>query len=382
MIGFLTTEYPAVTQNYGGIGTSIKDLSISLSGRRLGPIVFLINNDDDSIQFLDDIFIVKIKRVRLLGFTAYFTGLKVSKVVNEFVRQGKIEVLEVPDWTGLSAFVKVSCPIVMRLNGSETYFKFFEGKAAKFRYRFLEHRAFNKADHLISVSRYTADVTNQIFESSRFMEIIPNAVDADLFVPVEHTSDQPMVLYFGTLTRKKGVMELPGIFAAVQKQQVNVQFLIIGRDNPDSQSGSSSTWKIIKEQFELMNVPNVQYIPGLSRHELVQYIQRASVCIFPSYAEALPVSWLEAMSCGKAVVASNIGWASEIITDGRNGFLVHPSDHYGFAEKICTLLSDDTLRHQMAMAARITIEERFSSKAVLDRYLKFYSKVLGKPVAA
>ena len=382
MIGFLTTEYPGITSNYGGIGTSIKDLSDFLRDRRLIPVIILVNNDEDSFQNLDGISIVKIKRIRIPGLTAYLTGFKISKVVNDLVRHGKVEVLEVPDWTGLSAFVKVNCPIVMRLHGSETYFKFMEGKAAKFRYRFLEQRAFFGADNLISVSRFTANVTNQIFNSNRIMEIIPNAVDSVLFVPSEIVAGQQTVLYFGTLARKKGVLELPSIFSAIQNIQADTHFLIIGRDNPDDHTSSKSTWDLMNNKFHELGVSNVTYIPGIPRQELIHYIHHASVCVFPSYAEALPVSWLEAMSCGKAIVASNIGWSSEIIADGHNGFLVHPSNHKGFADKILTLLSDDGLRHLIAIAARKTIEHRFSSKAVLDRYLKFYSKVLGKPIAA
>jgi glycosyltransferase involved in cell wall biosynthesis len=382
VIGYLTTEYPGITQNYGGIGTSIKDLSSCLIDRRLNPVIILVNDDNDSVQISEGVSIVKIKRIRFPGLTAFLTGFKVSKVVNELVRQGKMEVLEVPDWTGLSAFVKVSCPIVMRLNGSETYFKFLEGKAAKFRYRFLEQRAFKKTDYLISVSRYTADVTNQIFNSNRIMEIIPNAVDSDLFVPSEIIATQQTVLYFGTLTRKKGVFELPAIFGIVHKNNPDVKILLIGRDNPDTHTGSESTWMQLQKQFETFGVSNVQYIPALPRHELISYIQRASVCVFPSYAEALPVSWLEAMSCGKAVVASNIGWASEIIADSQNGFLVHPADHTGFAGKINLLLSDSELRTRIGVAAMHNNASCFTTKVIIDHYLKFYSKILGKSIAA
>jgi glycosyltransferase involved in cell wall biosynthesis len=104
--------------------------------------------------------------------------------------------------------------------------------------------------------------------------------------------------------------------------------------------------------------------------------------VFPSYAEALPVSWLEAMSCGKAVVASNIGWASEIIADSQNGFLVHPADHTGFAGKINLLLSDSELRTSIEVAAMHNIASRFTTKVIIDHYLKFYSKILGKSIAA
>ncbi|MFM7822994.1 MAG: glycosyltransferase family 4 protein, partial [Bacteroidota bacterium] len=181
MIGFLTTEYPGLTANYGGIGTSIRDLARGLLNRKIIPFIFLVNDMEDVVQTLDGINIIRIKRKRLSGLTAYLTGKKISQVVNAFVKDGKIDVLEVPDWTGLSAFVKVNSPIVMRLNGSDTYFKHLEGKSSKFRYRFLERRAFTRANHLLSVSQYTSDITNHIFHSNREMDIIPNAVDSDLF---------------------------------------------------------------------------------------------------------------------------------------------------------------------------------------------------------
>ncbi len=382
MIGFLTTEYPGVSNQYGGIGTSIRDFAHGLIDRQIEPIVILINDHKDAVRSVDGVNIIMIKRRRLSGLTSYLTGKKISRVVNGLVRKGKLNALEVPDWTGLSAFVKVSCPIVMRLNGSETYFKFLEGKSAQLRYRFLEHRAFSLAKHLISVSQYTADITNQVFHSKRSMEIIPNAVDADSFLPADTNVVNQTVLYFGTLARKKGVLELPCIFEKVHKAHSDVKYLIIGRDNSDVDSGSNSTWSLMRNQFDSISGLDLRYIPGLPRQELITYIQNSAVCVYPSYAEALPVSWLEAMSCGKPIVASNIGWASEIIVDGQNGFLVHPADHQGFADKVNRLLMDADLRHRMGMAARQTIQERFSSKVVLDQYLQFYSIVIGKSIAA
>lgn len=382
MIGYLTTEYPGLTTYYGGIGTSIRDLVHGLLQRNMAPHVILINDFEDSVRSMDGVTLVMLKRVRLPGLTAFLTGAKISRIVNDLVSQGKLDVLEVPDWTGLSAFVKVSCPVVMRLNGSETYFKYLVGKSSRLRYRFLEKRAFLQANHIISVSQHTADVTNKVFHSNRNMEVIPNAVDATGFVPADAVVEKPTILYFGTLARKKGVLELPIIFEMVRKSQADVKLLVIGRDNPDADTGSQSTWMLMQKQFDSFRGMEVQYIPGLPRQEMIAHIQRATVCVFPSYAEALPVSWLEAMSCGKPIVASNIGWASEIITDGVNGLMAHPSNHQMFADKINLLLSDSDLRHQIGGAARKTILDRFSSKVVLDHYLRFYSKVLGKSIAA
>jgi glycosyltransferase involved in cell wall biosynthesis len=53
--------------------------------------------------------------------------------------------------------------------------------------------------------------------------------------------------------------------------------------------------------------------------EIQVHINATTVCVFPSFVEALPVTWIEAMALPKAV-SSNIGWATDVIDDGINGF--------------------------------------------------------------
>ncbi len=72
-------------------------------------------------------------------------------------------------------------------------------------------------------------------------------------------------------------------------------------------------------------------------------IEKASVVVLPSFAEALPMTWLEAMAMEKALVTSNIGWAPEVMIDGETGFTVDPKNHSLYAEKILQLLKDEEL---------------------------------------
>jgi glycosyltransferase involved in cell wall biosynthesis len=107
-------------------------------------------------------------------------------------------------------------------------------------------------------------------------------------------------------------------------------------------------------------------------------IEKATLCVFPTFAEALPVSWLEAMALKKPIVASNVGWAKEIIDDGKDGFLVHPEAHSDYAEKIIALLEDNNLRTQFSKAAREKIESAFSSRIVAKQSVEFYTKIINK----
>ena len=73
---------------------------------------------------------------------------------------------------------------------------------------------------------------------------------------------------------------------------------------------------------------------------LQEYLQICDVEICCSYREGLPLNVMEAMLCGKPVVASNNRGHRELIHDGVNGYLVEPDDIEGYAKKICKLLRD------------------------------------------
>ena len=93
-------------------------------------------------------------------------------------------------------------------------------------------------------------------------------------------------------------------------------------------------------------------------------------------SKALPVSWIEAMAMQKAIVASNIGWATEVIDDGSNGFLVHPKEHKSYAENIDKLLENKELRSKFGIEARKKIEQKFSIDIVAKQSGDFYQKLI------
>ena len=81
--------------------------------------------------------------------------------------------------------------------------------------------------------------------------------------------------------------------------------------------------------------------------------------VLPSFAEALPMTWIEAMALEKAIVTSDIGWAKEVMIDGETGFTVDPWDHNTYAERIIELLDDEELGRIMGSSARKRILDKF-----------------------
>ena len=448
-IAFLTPEYPHTkTGNSGGIGTSIKNLAVGLLAQGCAVRILVYGQKLDAVFEDNGIVVQQIKNVKLKGLSWWLTRKKLERIINELYANQEIDLVEAPDWTGITSFIKPKkCPIVIKLHGSDTYFCYLDRRPVKWVNKFHEKRALQNANGLISVSQFTADLTNQLFGLNKNFTIIPNAVDLSLFdrSSIENASlqdralkkcsvnifsdrasrrvgvatSQPLennpslqdralkkcsvnifsdrasrrdgkatkqtfernlnpnnILYFGTLIRKKGLLELPFIFNKVIEQHPTAQLILVGRDASDIISGNASTWAMMQALFSKKALENVTYLGGVPYGEIIKHIEQATICVFPTFAEALPVSWLEAMALQKPVVASNIGWATEIIGDGVDGFLVNPADHSIYAEKIVALLEDPELQKQFGTAARKKVEQKFSMEVVARQSLSFYDKII------
>jgi glycosyltransferase involved in cell wall biosynthesis len=377
-IAFLTPEYPhPKTGNSGGIGTSIMNLAIGLLAQGVSVRVLVYGQKEDA--FFDDngVLIQQIKNVKVKGLSWFFTRKKIEGIINKLYSDKEINVVEAPDWTGITSFIEPKkCPIVIRLHGSDTYFCHLDNRPVKWINKFHEKRALSNADALLSVSQFAADTTNAVFDLAKKFTIIPNPIDSGLFQSYKNSQNGKEILYFGSLIRKKGLLELPLIFNKVIETNPDARLILIGKDVSDIISGNASTWQMMQELFSDKAKQNVVYLGSVPYAEIKEKIQNAALCVFPSFAEAFPVSWLEAMAMEKPIVASNVGWANEMVDDGENGSLAHPADHDFFAKKINTLLNDEELCLKMGKSARKKVEGFFDIKTIAKQNIEFYKSVI------
>ncbi len=376
-IAFLTPEYPNDKFDVsGGIGTSIFNLSHELVKSGHGVYVLVYGQDEDQLFEENGIVFHKIKNVKFKGISRYLSQKKTERIINQLHKSKKIDLVEAPDW-GMTSFIKPTCPVIVRLHGSDTYFCHLDNRPVKWINKFHERRMLVNADAIISVSKYTGDLTNLLFNLKRNFTVIPNSIDSSkFFLPTNAVVDENTILYFGTLIRKKGLLELPLIFNKVYEKNSKAKLVLIGKDSSDVISGDNSTWKMMQPLFSKDALNNVSYLGSVTYDAIKQHISKAKVCVFPTFAEALPVSWIEAMALGKPIVASNVGWAVEVIEDEVSGFLAHPKDHELFSKRILQFLYDESLCKTMSIAARKRVETTFDSKVVMEQNIRFYNTIL------
>jgi len=146
----------------------------------------------------------------------------------------------------------------------------------------------------------------------------------------------------GRLDEQKNPLDLIRAAAIVTKSYSKVQFLIIGDGSlrPECE-------RLINE----LNLKDKFFLLGF-RNDVPRILPILTITAMSSLWEGLPLAFLESMSTGKPIVANDIDGASDVVVNGETGFLVAPHQPQIMAERILTLLNDETLCKKMGSVAQ------------------------------
>lgn len=378
-IGFLTPEYPHPKVSHAaGIGTSIKNLAMALVDKGVKVYVFVYHQKVNEV-FTDQgatIHLIAKKNYQFL--TWYYYRLQLQNYINQVIKNEKIDIVEAPDWTGITSFMRFKAPLVIRFHGSDAYFCKLEKRKQKFKNYVLEKLALKNAKAFIAPTTFAGNETRKIFSLNKNkIKTIHYGLQLENFEnKTPEIYSKNVILYIGTVIRKKGVFELAEIFNKVVNKIPDAQLIVIGNDSSDIKTGEKSTYKLVEKKFSNTAKKQVRYLGKIPYSEVKEHIKNAHVCAFPSFAETLGMVTIEAMALQKPVVNTSMGWAQEIIDDGINGYLVHPTNNDLYAKRILELLNNKNLCLQLAKAARLKVEARFDIEKNADVNIAYYRTVL------
>ena len=216
------------------------------------------------------------------------------------------------------------------------------------------------------------------------VHIVHNGIDADLYAPADgvdvlerHGVDPgvPYAVFVGRITRQKGLAHLLRAARELPGQ------LVLCAGAPDTDEIAAETRALVDELTAAR--PGVVWVQDmLPRDDVVQLLSHATVFVCPSVYEPLGIVNLEAMACGTAVVASDVGGIPEVVDDGRTGLLVHYEEddprryERDLAAALAALLGDPSRAGRMGRAGRERAVAEFGWDAVARRTLEVYRSVL------
>ena len=258
----------------------------------------------------------------------------------------------------------------------------------------MERTAIEQADAIIAVSKETrADVLRLFDVKPERVHVVHNGIDLDEYKAVESTDvltkhgidpKKPFVLFVGRITRQKGIIHLVN---AIPKIDPDLQIVLAAGapDTPEIGAEMEAAFaRVAADRPGLIWIREM-----LPRADVIQLYTHAAVFCCPSVYEPFGIINLEAMACGTAVVASNVGGIPEVVVPEETGLLVDvglkpggfdPVDPAAFAgalaDAINRLARDAALRERFGKAGRARVEAHFSWSAIADQTLELYAEVI------
>ena len=142
-------------------------------------------------------------------------------------------------------------------------------------------------------------------------------------------------------------------------------------------AGDGSQRQKIAARAKALNVASRYRYHGVYTHpeECRAFMEGLDVFVMPSFTEGTPNSVVEAMACGKPIIASEVGGIPDMLGE-EAGILIPPGDMNALAAAMLRLAKDAELRHAMGQAARARYQKLFSPTAVVPLMLETYRRVM------
>jgi glycosyltransferase involved in cell wall biosynthesis len=192
---------------------------------------------------------------------------------------------------------------------------------------------------------------------------LTNGVDLASIPSVARPLQRETAAYVGRFSVQKGVDVLLRAWAEVERDRSDYRLRLVG-DGPEG-----GRLRALAAELRLRRVT---WTGGLAPEAACQALAEAMVACMPSRWEGMPLVALEAMACGRPVVASDVGGLSELVVAGETGLLVPPDDPEALAGALLPMLRNPERAAAMGRAGRSRIERGFTWDRIADEYLLLY----------
>jgi len=240
----------------------------------------------------------------------------------------------------------------------------------------------NESDGVTAISNYLRDRTVQEFQPERPIEVIPNFVNCDVYMPLPAEErekgraryaepGEKILVHLSNFRPVKRTADVVRIFSRVVRE-VPARLLMIG-DGPER---SAAEWLAHRKGI----ADKVHFLGKLG--SVSEVLPLCDLLLLPSELESFGLVALEAMACQVPTIATRVGGVPELIDDGVTGRLFPVGDVDGMAAAAVELLRDGTRYEAMAEAARKLARTRYCASKIIPLYERFYERVLAEPEAA
>jgi glycosyltransferase involved in cell wall biosynthesis len=240
-----------------------------------------------------------------------------------------------------------------------------------------------------AVGHVVATCSDEVFELRRLglsrdrVSIVPCGVDTAVFTPrgpVAPRSGRPRLLVLGRLVERKGQEDAVRALAAVP----DAELVVVGGPPAGAVDADPEVRRLRAVAAALGVADRVVFAGSVARDDVPAWIRSADVVLAVPWYEPFGITPLEAMACGRPVVATAVGGLQDSVADGVTGDLVPPRDPARLGEVLAALLADDARRAAYGAAGVRRARARYRWARVAADTEAVYRQVLStrRPVEA
>jgi glycosyltransferase involved in cell wall biosynthesis len=201
------------------------------------------------------------------------------------------------------------------------------------------------------------------------LKIVHCGIDFNHYQSVQVGAPSPTaplkLIYVGRLAPEKGVGVLIDSLIMLKEDSVHFELTLVG-DGPERASLES----LVKQH----GLQDSILFHGFANQSVVRNkLLESDIFVLPSFAEGVPVSFMEAMASGIPVVGTNVGGVSELIEHGVTGLIVPPADEEALKKAISRYVTEPDLRTRIKLAARAYVEREFNLEKELLKLSRYIS---------
>lgn len=307
----------------------------------------------------------------------------VAAWLNAFEQEQPFDIIHFPEYSGegfiwlTDTFEHTKMKYVVQMHGPLAMIAEHTGWPSGTAYQvgtFMERMSVNCCHLLMASSQNTANFCAKHYGiDAGKVKVIHSGVDTQRFKPIPKPDGpgSPRILFIGKIVHAKGAETLVHAVLRLRERFPDILLRAIGRE--DEKLATNLRQDIADAGAEY----NFELLGQVPHSELHKYLTWCDFFAGPSVFEPGPGNvYLEAMSCGRAVIACNSGGTPEVVIDGQTGILIPPSDIDSLCDAISTLANDTARCAELGKNGRSLVCESFSEERYLDKVERAYIELI------
>ena len=203
----------------------------------------------------------------------------------------------------------------------------------------------------------------------RIVLIEGSGVDLKRFKPTDEPPGIPVIILPSRLLWDKGVKEFIDAAKYLKYRKTKARFILVGAN--DKENPSAVPHEKIQEWLQKGFIEWIGH-----KEDMPTVFANSHIVCLPSYGEGLPKVLIEAASCCRPIVTTDIPGCREIVKHNVNGFLIPKHSSIALAEALLLLISKPHLRKKMGIRGRKMVEKYFSEEIIVNKTMSIYNELI------